>query len=163
MKLFLVRHGVAVDRIGGDIRSDFDRPLTPEGREECEEVAAGLKRLGVKPQALVSSPLLRARQTGEVFVNVLAKQSELIICKGLAPGGKFPEIFAAVPADIEQVMFFGHEPDMSRFALHLLSTTEVEMPFKKAGVCRIDVPSLPADVPGVLKWMITPKIARLMK
>lgn len=164
VKLFLVRHGIAVDRIGSDIRSDFDRYLTPEGFKECEQVAAGLARLGVKPEIFITSPLVRAKQTADVFSAGLTKSSSprLEICRALAPGGKFSEILAAVPKDVEQVMFFGHEPDMSNFAQHLLAS-DVEIPFKKSAVCRIDVDKIPPEDAGVLKWFITPKLGRLLK
>ena len=57
MEIILVRHGIAAD-IGGEIRTDRERPLTPEGREETEQVARGLKRAGVKIDKMVSLSLI---------------------------------------------------------------------------------------------------------
>ncbi|MBY0360090.1 MAG: phosphohistidine phosphatase SixA [Candidatus Obscuribacterales bacterium] len=164
MRFYLVRHGVAVDRIDGDIKNDFQRPLTPDGRHESELVASGLKKLGVKPDVLITSPLVRARQTCEVFAEVLNYKNEPLICEALAPGGSISDIYkmAKVYQSANEYMFFGHEPDMMRFAQTLLwSSPELEIPFKKSGVCRIDVADIPPTMPGVLKWFITPKIAKL--
>lgn len=163
MKFYLVRHGIAVDRIDGDVKSDFQRPLTPDGRHESELVAGGLKKLGVKPDVLITSPLVRARQTCEVFADVLNYKKEPLLCEALAPGGSISDIYkmAKVYKLADEYMFFGHEPDMMRFAQTLLwASSELEIPFKKSGVCRIDVADIPPTMPGVLKWFITPKIAK---
>lgn len=55
MKLYLMRHGIAVDRLSGDITSDFQRPLTKEGQEETKAVASVLKKIGIKANLIVSS------------------------------------------------------------------------------------------------------------
>ena len=59
MKIYLVRHGIATETIGGAVLNDSMRPLTEEGRAESRTVAQGLKRLNVKPNFFVSSPLVR--------------------------------------------------------------------------------------------------------
>lgn len=165
MKLYLVRHGVAIDRIGGEIKNDFQRPLTPDGRAEVELVATGLKRLGVRPDLLITSPLVRAKQTCEVFAEAMHFKSELVICEALAPGGSISDIYKMAKnyQSANEIIFFGHEPDMARFAQTALwAGPELDIVFKKSGVCRIDVSDMPPTMPGVLKWFITPKIARLM-
>lgn len=164
MKLYLVRHGIAVDRLGGEIKTDFDRPLTGEGCDETELVATGLRKLGVKPDLLVSSPLVRARQTAEIFGRVLDCREEIKICDALQPGGEIADLYKALAKTrANEIMFFGHEPDMGELASKLLQGgAEFSLPFKKCGVCRIDVSHLPPPGAGVLKWFVTPKIARLI-
>lgn len=161
MEIILVRHGIAAD-IGGAIRTDRDRPLTSEGRDETELVAKGLKRSGVKIEQLVSSPLLRARQTAEIFAEVY-KLPNAEICDALAPGIDTQAIFSFLKAfkKVDAIALFGHEPDMGDLVQVLLGA-EFAVPFKKAGACRIDVFDLPPTNGGVLKWFLPPKMARHM-
>jgi phosphohistidine phosphatase len=161
MKLYLTRHGIAIDRIGGEIKNDWQRPLTKEGQEETEIVAASLKKIGIKADVIVSSPLIRAKQTAEILIDTLSKGSELQISESLAPGGLASDLYKFLkPFERQENIFLvGHEPDISRLAGTLLwCGPELYMPFKKAGICRIDINDLPPSGPGVLKWFITPKI-----
>lgn len=158
MKLFLVRHGVAVDGIGGEIKSDAQRPLTPDGRDEVEQVAKGLRRSGIRLNHLVSSPLVRARQTAAVFADEFGMAVE--ICDALAPGGDTQYLYAFLKGKKgDSIALFGHEPDMSDLAQELLGV-EFKIPFKKAGVCRIDVEDMPPRSPGTLKWFLPPKLSK---
>jgi len=161
MKLYLLRHGIAVDRIGGPIQNDFQRPLTEEGCVETRMVAQGLKRLKVNADLVVASPLIRARQTAEIVGEILGKQKGIEICDALAPGSNASDIYKFLRKfkDLQEVFLVGHEPDMGRLAGTLLwSGPELNIPFKKAGVCRIDVSDIPPTHPGILKWFLTPKI-----
>lgn len=162
MKLYLVRHATATERIGGEIRTDAERPLIAEGRKEAQEVASALKRLGVKPDVLLSSPLVRARQTAEVFADAFAFKDQVELTDSLAPGGQFSQLCKVISLHkrANEVFLFGHQPDMTLLAGRLLGAeAALDMPFKKAGVCRIDVYDCPPTTPGTLKWFITPKIA----
>ena len=165
MKLYLVRHGIATQRLGGAVTHDGQRPLTDEGRAETRTVALALKRLGSKPDLLLSSPLVRAQQTAEIFADVFSAGELLRMSDTLAPGGTASDLYKLLK-DFHragEIMLFGHEPDMGRLAATLLwAGPELDIPFKKAGVCRIDVTSLPPTSPGTLKWFVTPKIANLM-
>jgi phosphohistidine phosphatase len=165
MKLYLMRHGIAIDRIGGAIHNDFQRPLTDEGRAETRAVATGLKRLGVGANLVVSSPLVRAKQTAEIVLDVLAAKQGLEITDSLSPGCNLSDLYKFLRKfqPFEEAFLVGHEPDMGRIAATLLwSGPELEIPFKKSGICRVDVSDLPPTSPGVLKWFITPKIATLL-
>ena len=162
MNLILVRHGIALD-VGGIIRTDRDRPLSPEGIEETELVARGLKKAGVKIDQLVSSPLIRARQTSDIFAEAYKLESAKI-CDALAPGIDASAIFTFLrqfQKTAESIAIFGHEPDMGDLVQILLGA-EFSVPFKKAGVCRIDVFDMPPTTPGVLKWFVPPKMTRLL-
>ena len=166
MKIYLVRHGIATERIGGAVLNDSMRPLTDEGRQESKSVAQGLKRINVKPNFFVSSPLVRAKQTAEIFAEVLGgDSSEVKICDALAPGGSPSTLYKFLRelGNFQEVALFGHEPDIGMLAATLLDAAhELRLPFKKAGVCRVDVYDLPPSTPGILKWFITPKIATIL-
>jgi phosphohistidine phosphatase len=162
MKLYLVRHGIAQERIGGAVLNDSQRPLTDEGRAETRLVAQALKRLGVRGDLVVTSPLVRARQTAEILSEVLADGQDLKVTDSLAPGGSANSVFKFVRQHkaVEEIFLVGHEPDIGKLAATLLwAGPELDIPFKKAGVCRVDVADLPPTLPGTLKWFITPKIA----
>lgn len=165
MKLYLVRHGIATQHLGGNVKSDAQRPLTEEGRAETKIVAQALKRLGVKPDLVVTSPLVRAYQTAEILLDVLSGSQKLEYCDALAPGGTASELYKFLRdyKTANEVFLVGHEPDMGRLAATILwAGPEIDIPFKKAGVCRIDISSLPVSEPGILKWFITPKIANFI-
>ncbi len=166
MKLYLLRHGIAVDRLSGEITSDWQRPLTNEGQEETKQVAAGLKKLGVKADLIVTSPLIRAKQTAQIVLDTLAKDNEIQITEALAPGGTASDLYKFLSPfnQKENIFLVGHEPDMGRLAGILLWTgPELYIPFKKAGICRIDIVDIPPTSPGVLKWFLTPKILCAIK
>jgi len=165
MKLYLVRHGIATQHLGPNVKSDAQRPLTDEGRAETKVVASALKRLGIKPDLIVTSPLVRALQTAEILHEVLSAKEKLQICDALAPAGVASNLYKFLRdcKSADDVFLVGHEPDMGRLAATLLwAGPELDIPFKKAGVCRIDVASMPPNAPGTLKWFITPKLATQM-
>jgi phosphohistidine phosphatase len=66
MELYLIRHGIAEDK-QPDIK-DEERSLTKEGRQKTEKVAQKIKKLGLQFEVIVTSPLVRARQTAEILV-----------------------------------------------------------------------------------------------
>ncbi|MBZ5503735.1 MAG: histidine phosphatase family protein [Acidobacteriia bacterium] len=63
MILYVVRHGIAVDRGGHGAPAEAERPLTPEGVQKTHTAALGLRALGAKPGAVITSPYVRAAQT----------------------------------------------------------------------------------------------------
>jgi phosphohistidine phosphatase len=165
MKIYLVRHGIAQDHLGGAVTSDSLRALTDAGRNETRQVAQGLKKLGVDADLIITSPLIRAKQTAEIIADVLGYDQELRVTDALAPGGSASSVFkfAKQFQNADELFFVGHEPDIGKLAAALIwAGPEVDIPFKKAGVCRVDVSGLPPSFPGTLKWFISPKIATLL-
>lgn len=164
MKLYLVRHATAAE-LGGAIRTDAGRPLIDEGKKETHMVAMALRKLGSKGDAFVTSPLIRARQTAEIFAEVFDAKGKLHFSDHLAPGGRVTDLFKQLSelSRANEIFLFGHQPDMTHLAQSLLWTgPDFDMPFKKAGVCRIDVSDMPPTTAGRLKWFITPKVAHQM-
>jgi phosphohistidine phosphatase len=89
MDLFIIRHAEAQPLGEGGIQDDADRPLTAEGHAQCGPLAAALSRHGVRLDRIITSPLLRARQTAEgVLEDLTHPKPELHISDHLAPGGK---------------------------------------------------------------------------
>ena len=67
MTVYLLRHGIAVERGRGDVQTDAARPLTPAGRRKLRRVAVAMRAMELSFDAILSSPLVRAQQTAEVI------------------------------------------------------------------------------------------------
>ncbi len=162
-ELYLVRHGLAEER-GDAWPDDTKRPLTDEGISRMRKAARGLARLGVSVEVVLTSPLVRARQTAEILAGALDPRPSLVNVDSLAPDGAY----AAVVADLEKharktrLALVGHEPMIGEFAARILGSRH-PIEFKKGAVCRIDIDDLPPAGPGDLRWMLTPKILRALK
>lgn len=167
MEIYIVRHGDAVDRNDPRITSDEMRPLTDAGRAEVALMAGLLDKLGVKPELLLSSPLVRARQTAEIIAGRLGPKRGATVSDELAPGGSL----AAVLNDIlshgrpAQTLLTAHMPGVGELVGWLVWNQRVcVVPFRTAGVCRVD---LPADSPlpgrGDLRWLLPPKMSERLQ
>jgi phosphohistidine phosphatase len=159
MELLIVRHGIAVDRGAGGF-SEEERPLTDEGTKKFKVAAAGLVRLLPAPGVILSSPLVRARQTAEIAARAWGGPSVTLV-PALA-GGSPPEILAALKPHRhhERVAIFGHEPDVSTLAAHLLGTRESDrLAFKKGGAALLEVGGPSA---AQLVWFVSQKVLRLL-
>ena len=171
IELYLMRHGIAADLGEGGVFQDSDRPLTMEGRAKMKQAAAGIRELGLKFNLILTSPLLRARQTAEVVAEVLDLQHRVKIIESLAPGraliegeGKHAELFLELGASqFDRALLVGHMPDLSEVASYLLAgNRNLNIEFKKGSLCAIEVASLPPRGPGLLLWIMTPKQLRLL-
>ena len=160
IELYLIRHGVAEER-GEQWPDDTKRPLTQDGISKLRKAARGLTRLEIVFDVMVTSPLVRAKQTAETIAGGLDPHPHIVVADALAPGGS-P---AAVMADLEKqakrsrVALVGHEPGLGELAARLIGARH-PIPFKKGAICRIDVESLPTSGPGDLRWFLTPKILK---
>ncbi len=154
MQLFLLRHVIAEDGRGGG--TDFDRALTAEGRAQLARVGRGLHRLKVAPAAILSSPLVRARQTAEIVAPVLGREVEIV--DRLAAGVRFEEMLRVIEDrdDAGSLMLVGHEPDLSTAAALLLGAPEDALVLKKAGLIRVDLHGPPTAGSGQLRWLLAP-------
>jgi phosphohistidine phosphatase len=165
MDLYIVRHAIAVDHGDAAFPNDDERPLTPEGIHKFRLASRGLAELGVKPKRIVSSPLLRARQTAEILRDVVVPDAPLTISPALKPGAAFADAVKAVAVlPEESVAVVGHEPHLSGLASYLLvgGGSDAALEFKKGAVARIAFPDRPAAGAGTLEWLIQPGALRLL-
>jgi phosphohistidine phosphatase len=156
--LYLVRHGAAAER--GDEWPDDDlRPLTAKGEEQFTCVARRLAALGVRVDRILTSPLVRARQTAEILARHLPETPRIVNVPALAPGSAFEDVRAALEraAGHDALALVGHEPCMGEIAARLLGLRH-PLEFRKGGVCRIDVDGIPPAAPGDLRWFAPPKL-----
>ena len=167
MEIYIVRHGDAVDRNDPQMTSDEMRPLTEDGRDETALMAVLLGKLGVKPDLLLTSPLVRARQTAEIIADILGPKHGATVSDELAPGGSL----AAVLNDLlstgrpAQTVLTGHMPEVGELVgLLAWNQRECSISFRTAGVCRVDLPDeSPFPGHGQLRWLLPPRVgARLL-
>ena len=162
-ELYLIRHGLAEER-GEAWPDDNKRPLTDEGMARMRKAARGLARLGVAIDVILSSPLVRARQTADLVAGGLDPRPSLVNVDSLAPDGSY----AAIVADLEKhgrkprLALVGHEPLIGELAARLIGSRHA-LEFKKGGICRIDLDEIPPAGPGDLRWMLTPRVLRALK
>jgi phosphohistidine phosphatase len=141
MRLYLIRHGIAIDRAEPKCPPDPERPLTPRGRRRTRASAEGLRALGVEPDALLSSPLVRAMQTAEIFADVLRfpvpKIQQTDALKVASPPGELLRELAKLRA--RQVLCFGHEPHLHQVIGHILRAQSQVTELKRAGIACLEV------------------------
>ena len=128
MRLFLVRHAEA-----GPGEPDDLRTLTSHGKWQAKELGQRFKKHGIHPDAVLSSPLLRARQTADAIAaaaGIVAEPDEL-----LAPGATADSVRAAVAGRGETVVIVGHQPDCGQIAAAISGGEPPAFP--AAGVCEL--------------------------
>lgn len=162
VELYLVRHAIAALR-GDDWPDDDKRPLTARGMSRFKEAVAGLRKLGVDVDEIFTSPLVRARQTADLLAAGLPGKPPVRTLDVLAPGHEPRSVMAQLARAVRRrrVALVGHEPDLGELAAHLVGAGRA-LPFKKGGVCRIDVESLSSRRAGALTLFVTPKLLRLV-
>lgn len=159
-ELYLVRHGIAAER-GKDWPDDTQRPLTHKGIARMKEISAGLKDLGVTLDLILTSPLVRARQTAEVLHKELGGDAAIEHTTLLAPGGRPADLIEYLRSQKKaaRIALVGHEPDMGQLAAFLIGA-KAPLVFKKGGICRIDFEKFPPVPPGQLQWFAPPQMLR---
>jgi phosphohistidine phosphatase len=162
MQLYIVRHGIAVDREDPKCPPDPERYLTEEGVEKTKQVAAGIAAIGVTADLLFTSPYVRAAQTAEIFAAALdyakqkIRQSNLLL-PGTEPTLLFREL--AKERQASSVFLFGHAPQLDDIVATALGSKRHFTALKKAGVAHVELKRVSPPI-GVLVWLATPKLLR---
>jgi phosphohistidine phosphatase len=160
VEIYLVRHAIAADR-GSEWPNDEKRPLTERGVHRFKEEVAGLRSLDVSIDEVISSPLVRAKQTADLLAAGMEKKPVVRILKALEPGHSPASVMSQVArlARRSRIAIVGHEPDLGELAAHIIGASR-PLPFRKGSICRIDLESLTSKRAGSLIWFVTPKILR---
>lgn len=154
MILYLTRHADAEVKKPGV--SDFERELTQIGRETTEKMAIALKKMDVKIDLIVSSPLIRAVQTAEIFRNVMDVGSEILKLNELIPGSDFQSLLKIIShLDVESILVVGHEPYLGEFLAWFVCLPK-RVDFEKNSIACVEVETF-ASCGGNLKWLIHPR------
>jgi phosphohistidine phosphatase len=150
-ELYFLRHADAGDAAQwrGD---DAERPLSPKGVRQAERIAAYLGGIGFAPDAIVSSPKLRATQTAEIVAAVLARPVGVDDRLG---GGFTIEGLAKLLRDgVRRVLLVGHDPDFSSLVSTLCGANAIRL--STGALARVDLDERPTQGRGSLRWLIPP-------
>ena len=163
IQVYLIRHGIAAER-GDAFPDDTKRPLTSQGVARLRSMARALNMLEVGFDQILTSPLVRAKQTADVLAKGLQTAPPIAMCPPLAPGGKYTAIVDELSkhARRARIALIGHEPDLGVLASKLLGARG-HVEFRKGAICRIDFDTLPPTGPGHLIWFLPPKVLRRVK
>jgi phosphohistidine phosphatase len=156
----LIRHGVAAER-GSDYPDDSKRPLTSDGISRLRKQAKALVELDVDFDLIIASPLVRTKQTADVFAQALASRPSVVLSDSLAPAGTPSAVFQELGKHMRKarIALVGHEPNLGELAARLIGA-RTPLEFKKGAICRIDFEVVPPKGTGILRWFVTPKMLR---
>jgi phosphohistidine phosphatase len=126
VELSLLRHGVAEEGPTDGEGGDEARALTPDGADRMRWAAAGMANLGLHPEVVLTSPLVRCRETARIVADAVG--GEVVADERLKPGMGLEELAEAVAIvpEAARVMVCGHQPDLSQVAAALLGGGRVE-------------------------------------
>ena len=162
MKLYIVRHGIAIDREDPKCPPDPERYLTDEGIEKTKQVAKGVAALGALADLLLSSPYVRAVQTAEIFAGALDYSKQKIRRTDLLlPGAEISMLFRELARDKQSstVFLFGHAPHLDEVIATAVGAKHHLTSLKKAGVALIEMKRI-SPPSGQILWLATPKLLR---
>ncbi len=168
IRIYLVRHGIAVEHEDRGDLPDDDRPLTGKGRRRFRRAARAFANLGEAPDFNFTIPLIRAAQTAEILAGAL-KASEVGVVEELRPGGAVGRLLAELSRRVKDgqgVALVGHDPQMSLLIAALAEVPRADqerIDFRKGAIVRIDVGELPSARPSQPRWHMKPRSRELAK
>jgi len=166
MQLYVIRHGIAIDREDPKSPSDPERFLTPEGLKKTREAAKGFAALGIKPDIYFSSPYVRALQTAEIFAEELDfSKSKIRQTDALLPGAEpavfFRELVRGAKSG-DGAICFGHAPHLDELIAFAVGAKKDVTELKKAGGACLELARISPPT-GTITWLATAKLLRKLK
>lgn len=167
MNLFLLRHGIAVERDPKSFPDDSRRPLTLKGEERLRLIVGAMRAMELSFDRIVSSPYRRASQTAEIVATALDRRKALEFHDELTPEGDpkgLIRYLSRLDQAPENVLLVGHEPYLSLLISRLISgeaTAGILM--KKGGLAKLEVQTqLRHGRCAALAWLLAPRQMMLM-
>jgi len=162
MLIYVVRHGIAIDRDNPKCPPDPERYLTEDGVEKTKQVADGVAALGAAADLMLSSPYVRAMQTAEIFASALGYSKQKIrrtdlLLPGAEPSMLFREL--AKDKDSSTIFLFGHAPQLDDVIATALGSRHHVTSLKKAGVALLELKRVSPPSAEIL-WLAPPKLLR---
>lgn len=161
-ELYLIRHGIAAER--GTYAVDGDRPLTDAGRVKTRKVAQRLYDLDLRFELILTSPLVRARQTAEIL-QAAGLCSQLEVNNTLAPDGALSDWLTWFSHwqqrhSSGQLALVGHQPELADWAeLLVWGRSHQRIMLKKAGIIGLALPQGTSALgTGHLTWLTPPRL-----
>jgi phosphohistidine phosphatase len=167
MNLFILRHGIAVERDPISFPDDSRRPLTLKGEDRVRLICDAMQALELTFEHIFTSPYRRASQTAEIVATSLNLKKALATCDELTPEGDPKALIRHLnrlePAP-ENVLLVGHEPFLSGLISQLISSEPgAAIDLKKGGLAKLEIEAqLRLGPCAKLAWLLTPKQLALM-
>lgn len=162
MKLYILRHGDAGVRGDSAYPNDDERPLSSKGIKRTEELARQLKRWKIEFDVIMTSPLVRARETAEIVARGLREKDLVVLSEQLAPSGDLTKLVQEVNAMLptpQSVLWVGHEPSLGHIISRLCTShADLALTLKKGGLCRLDIETLRTERCAYLEWLLAPGV-----
>lgn len=166
MDLLIVRHAIAFERNARRWRDDGERPLSAEGMVRARKAAAGLRHITERPQCVLSSPLVRAKQTAGILTEK-AGWPQAVECAALAPDESPEDVFTALATHKEKIIaVVGHQPSLGKLLAACLppqvlgGVAPQAFELKKMGVALVSFAKSPRAGAGTLQWFVPPRVLR---
>jgi phosphohistidine phosphatase len=163
MEIYVLRHGIAVERGTPGYKKDSDRPLTKQGEEKVYQIAQAMLAIELKFDLILSSPYVRAAKTAQIVGSEL--DEDVTYTEFLEPDGNALALISQINDEKPQrVLLVGHEPDLSRL-ISLLTTGAgaAAIDLKKGGLCKMSTDKLSFGQCATLDWLLTPKLLRSLR
>ena len=159
MQIYILRHGIAEDGRAGE--PDSDRALTSEGKKKLRNVLRVAREAGVKPSLILTSPYRRAVQTAQLAAEMLEYSGNLLRTEALEPGSHPQSVWEEIRShkNEDEILLAGHEPLFGALTGYLLGCPNLQIDFKKGALACIEIDRFASEPRGVLKWILTPKLA----
>jgi phosphohistidine phosphatase len=166
MNIFILRHGIAVERGAPGFEGDAKRPLTARGKKQLRKTVTAMKKMDLRFDLILASPYERAKRTAEIVAENLKLKKSLKFSDALKPDGNVKILIRQLnglkPAP-ENILLVGHEPSLSGLISLLTSgDANLAIDFKKGGLCKLEAKKLSAEKCAALAWLLTPRQMKLM-
>lgn len=158
MYLYILRHAEAHDLGYSGIEKDFDRPLTDYGERQARKAGKALRKLDVKLEGILSSPLVRALQTAQSLAEKMEYEGKVLSLDALRPGMDRDSLRKEL-SKFEvgsHVLIVGHQPDLGEYIQYLISGTKGKgLALDKAGIACLKINGPLAEPEKVsLIWLL---------
>lgn len=159
LELYMIRHGFAGKNLE-DETLDEERSLKKKGKDQIKGIAKGLKGLKISFDLILTSPLLRAKESAELLNAYCSNTKEATVTDLLKPDSSYTGLITFLNGlkDAEKIALVGHEPFLSGFASYCLSKSKNSLlNLKKGGVLMLEVDKIIKPGQCMLSWLLEPE------
>jgi phosphohistidine phosphatase len=161
MNLYIIRHAWAERSGNPKWPDDFQRPLTEKGKRRFAEMACILAERGVEPTLIVTSPMVRCRQTADILAEQISRRVEIAERPELLPDGDVEDLVAWTAEQIaehQEIAWIGHCPNVNDYTSLLIGLSNGDIRFAKGAAAAIRFENDLVPTEGELQWLLTAKM-----